>query len=210
MKKYLGILLFFTLIEITSASAQIISGVGSTQVNPISTSDLQGAWVGTGASSPTSFTVTNAPNSSAFGANGIFSTLSTPESIVGNTGVLTLTGMLTGAVPTTDTFEISLFDTTSGSPNELDYQFNWSSFAGSGPVTISTNVLAPNPSFNGTVGSWLLIPGGSPLDSSTVSFTFDKVQAGPAPEPSPYAMLGLGLGLLGFFLYRRQKSSSCA
>jgi hypothetical protein len=208
MKKSFGVLLLLlTLIWNTPASAQIITGFGSTQTNPLNLgTDLQGAWAGTGSQTATSVTITNAPSNSAGSSNIIFSTLSTPKNIVGNTAQLTLTGTLNSATPTTNSFVIALFDS---SFNEVDYNFNWSSFSGGGSngVAIIANFAGGIGVFNGTVSSWELSPGGGAGDSSTIGFTFDRLQAGAVPEPSTYALLGLGLGIAGFCFHRRQKSS---
>jgi hypothetical protein len=208
MKKNFIALSLLSLLWTATASAQIITGFGSTQLNPFNlATDLVGTngnWVNTGSQSSTTVTITNAPNAFT-GSNGIFSTLTTPENIIGNTGHLTLVGTLNSAVPTTNSFLIALFDS---SFNELDYNFNWSSFSGGNTVTV---ILGGSSGvFNGTVSSWSLSPQGGALDSSTVGFTFDQLEAGVVPEPSTYAMMVLGLGLLGFGLYRHQKNSSCA
>ena len=210
MKKYLLILLSTIAFWPTQASAQIITGFGTSQTNPFNigtypSGDLLGNWGGTGSLTTTSASVTNASNDSS--SNGIFATLTTPVAITGNTSQLTLTGTLNSATPGTNTFSITLYDS---SFNTLVYQFNWSSFTGTNPVAVTASLVAPDASFNGTVSNWglgLFGPGGD--SPTTVSFTFDDLQSGAVPEPSTYALLTLGLGVLGFGFYRRQKNSSC-
>jgi hypothetical protein len=210
MKKYLGALLLLNLLWMTPVSAQVITGFGTSKFNPMNLgSDLQGAWTnpGVGSQNSTSVSITGATNDFD-GTSGIVVDLSqfsrSSVNIAGNLGQLTLTGTLNSATPGTDTFSIKLYDS---SFNSLSYQFNWSSFAGGGAngVAVTANLLAPNPSFNGTVAFWTLnlfgISGDSP---NTVGFTFDQLQAGPVPEPSTYALMALGLGVMGFCLYRRQ------
>ena len=213
MKKYLGALLL-SLFCVTPASSQIITGFGTSQINPFSLgNDLQGTWTGAGIGSQnsTSVTITGATNDFD-GSSGIVADLTqfsrSPVNITGNTGHLTMTGILNSVTPGTDKFSITLYDS---SFNSLIYQFNWSSFAGGSPVAVTSNLLAPDSSFNGTVSFWTLNLFGPGGDSpTTVGFTFDDLQSGAVPEPSTYALFGLGLGLVGFCLYRRQKGSCCA
>lgn len=201
MKKLFLALSLLTLGWCTNAQAQLITNFSSTGTNPVLTSDLQGSWVGKGTQG-SSFTITAAASDSAGSTNGLFTTLGTPVNISTNVSRLQLTGVLNSATPTTNSFTISLFDS---SLNEADYTFHWSSFAG-GPVSI-VGTLGANSGFNGTVSSFLIVPGGAIGDVSTIGFTFDSLMAVAVPEPSTYALMALGLGVVGFGAYRRQKKS---
>jgi hypothetical protein len=199
MKKYIIGLLLIMLGGSTQAQAQVlITGFGTSGLNN-TTLDYNSPW--TGAQNGTSLSVSGVSNQSG----GLSDVFGTPINIAGSTAYLQLTGGLTGAAPTTNQFQITLFDSSFDS---LAYKFNWSSF-GSGPqtVTASLDSALDSGTFNGTVSSWDLSLFGS--NGDTVSYTFDSLSANAVPEPSTYALLGLGLGVLGFGLYhRRQKHSS--
>lgn len=200
MKKYIIGLLLIMLGGSTQAQAQVlITGFGTSGLNN-TTLDYNSPW--TGAQNGTSLSVSGVSNQSG----GLSDVFGTPINIAGSTAYLQLTGGLTGAAPTTNQFQITLYDASFA--DSLSYNFKWSSFA-SGPqtVTASLDSALDVGTFNGSVAGWQLSLFGTPSDTS-VSFAFNSLSAGVAPEPSTYALLGLGLGFLGFCLYRRQKHSS--
>ena len=164
MKKNLFAASLFLVMGAGSLFAQVLTGFGSSQTNPINPSDVVPPWTGTVTS--TNFSVSGVSN--AFG--GIQQPFSSPITVTETTKYLTLTGVLGAAPAGFQNFTIVIYDSTLN--NTRSYQFAWNSFSSAGSSVTGTLVSSQG-TFNGSVGGWELDLGGNPTD--TVSFTFDQL-----------------------------------
>lgn len=193
MKKYI-LALAFSVVGVASTNAQIITGFGSSQVNPVPITALQTGWTGTQTS-----TVLNIVGTDI--AGGIYSTNAASVTL-NNLSQLTLTGQLTSMAPLpTSPFFVVLYD---DSFNTLTYEFNWSSFS-NGSLDSVTATSPVDSAFDGQVDSWGLQVDGT---GTPFTFTFDQLAApseAAVPEPSTYAMLGLGM--LALVVWQRRNKA---
>lgn len=201
MKKNLFLTLGFLAFGAVSSQGQVITGFGTSELNPFNTAaDLAfSTWSPSSVTlTSTTLTVTNVQNT---GALDIYADpLATPVPIsAASQNFLTLQGSLngTGTNFSIGSFRIYLYDSSFDS---LAYNFNYTSFGSSvTSVTSGLDLADSSGPFNGTVVGYELDGSGTPSD--TFSFTFDQLTA--APEPSTYAMLGFGMFML-YFVYRRK------
>jgi hypothetical protein len=209
MKKYLGLLVSVFLFASHAQAVTTITGFGSSEYNPFSLDDFINGWTGT--INPTDVSIANQPTS---GGGGIYAVL--PNAV--NVGSISFTGAtpaylnLTGSLdqPTsTLNFTIQIFDSNGGTPDILDAEFTWDSFA-SGTTTVSAPLVFDDSSnstttFGPNITAYALATSGLSLAADDVYFTFDDLTVSQlaVPEPSTVAMLLLGLGLVGFGLKRR-------
>ena len=202
MKKYLLLITLGLLAGATHLPAQILTGFGTSETNPIVNSptplgSVEAPWTGT--QTTTTFSVSDV--SAAFG--GIQEAFSSPVPVTEPLANLTLTGALSLDPSGNQNFEIILYDASLS--DTRTYQFAWNDFTSSGDAFTGT-LLSTSGTFTGGVGGYELALGGSPTD--TVSYTFDSLAltATAIPEPSSYAMFSLGALLLYGFQRRKARA----
>ena len=202
MKKYLSLAIALALSGTIHISAQVLTGFGSSDINPVVAAiNGQGNWA-TGTVSAHTFTVSGVSDNGG-GIEQLFTPTPGAIPVTQTTNFLTLTGSLQAAPASgIDNFAITVYDSTL--LDSLSYEFSWSEF-GTNDMSF-TGELVPSASvgvFNGNIGGWSLDPGG--INGDTVSYTFDNLAytATAIPEPSTYAMFGFG-ALLLYVVHRRR------
>lgn len=186
-KPFLPVLLFAA--TLGAASAQVITGFGSSEVRPLDVdTDLLYPWSGT--QSATAVSVADVSTMTG----GIYQDLSDSPVVLNDPLSLSLTGTALSAPSGVQDFSIQLYD---ASDHALTGTFQWSSFTGGATVTVD---LSGDAEFDGTVTGWQLnLFGGA---GETVSFTFDALEV--VPEPSTLILLSIGASAGGFLLFRRR------
>lgn len=185
-------LLSFLLISASAASAQTLTGFGTTEFTLFPGSETYFT-----SYNQTATTLNIVASDQGTLIAGLFAT--TPLSQPPSTLLLTATLTTNPA----SNFEIQLFD---GENLNYTYSGNWSSFGTGSQQTVPLSLTSTWPvTFNlTTVQGFAMNLGGS---GSTLNVTFDNLSA--IPEPSTYAAL-TGLAALGLAAYRRSRRRQAA
>lgn len=182
----------------------LLTGFGSTELNPLLVADMLPDWDTSATVQPTKLTIADGSN---FDGGFLVDLALDGRSQVSLGGLTPVSLTLTGALNELTEFAVAVFAMELLDPefDSVSATFTWTDFSPGGSSV--TALLSSNPDFGGTISQFKLALGGLPLE--TVSFDFDSLSVwAVVPEPSYLLplLIVLALAACGRPLLHRRKA----